>query len=67
MRNQQLNRVGLLLVAPPPLQRQQHAISMMRKISYKVITEFATVPNHSGASAIFKLFQVRPALLEKAN
>ena len=40
----------------------------MIKISHKAITQFATVGdgnNAYGASAIFKLSQVRPALLEK--
>jgi Leucine Rich repeat len=70
IRNQQLNRVALLLVPPPPplqrRQQQQHATSMMLKISHKAIAKFATVPNNAtGASAIFKLLQARPALLEK--
>jgi hypothetical protein len=38
---------------------------MMLKISHKAIMKFAMVPNNAGASAIFKLFQARPALLEK--
>jgi hypothetical protein len=38
---------------------------MMLKISHKAITKFAKVPNNAGASAIFKLFQARPQLLEK--
>jgi hypothetical protein len=48
--------------------QQQHATSrMMRKISHNAIAKFATVgsDNNAGTSAIFKLFQVRPALLEK--
>jgi hypothetical protein len=67
IRNQQLNRVALLLAPPPlpPLQRQQHATRMMLKISHKSITKFATIPNNAGASAIFKLLQARPAILEK--
>jgi hypothetical protein len=74
MRNKQLNLVALLLVPPPPLlqrqrlqQRQQRATSrLMLNISHKAIVKFATaVPNNTGASAIFNLFQVRPALLEK--
>jgi hypothetical protein len=64
MCNQQLNRVVLLLIPPPPT--QQHATSMVLKISHKVITKFATVgSSNAGASAMFKLFQARPALLEK--
>jgi hypothetical protein len=41
---------------------------MMLKISHKAITKLAAVGNRNnatGASAIFKLFQARPALLEK--
>jgi hypothetical protein len=74
-RNQQLNRDALLLAPPPPplLQRQQQrqqqqtTSSMMLKLSHKAISEFVKVgiDNHAGASAIFKLIQVRPALLEK--
>jgi hypothetical protein len=75
-RNQQLNLVNLLL-APLPLsllqqqqqqqQQRTHAGTMMRKVSHKAIAKFANVlPRHAvGASAIFKLFQARPALLEK--
>jgi hypothetical protein len=40
---------------------------MMLKIAHKAIAKFSMVPNNAGASAIFKLFQARPALLEKAN
>jgi hypothetical protein len=71
IRNHQVNRVALLLVPPPPTphlqqQQQQHATGMMLKISHKAITKFATVgSNNAGTSAIFKLFQARPALLEK--
>jgi Leucine Rich repeat len=72
-RNQQLNRVTLLVSPPPPLQQQQqhqkHAITnmMMLQISHRAIAHFATkvVPDCAGTSAIFKLFQARPALLEK--
>jgi hypothetical protein len=77
-RNEQLNRVTLLLVSPPPpppmlrqqqqqqQQQQQNTTSMMLKISHKAITKFATVgSNNAGTSAIFKLFQARPALLER--
>jgi hypothetical protein len=72
-RNQQLNRVNLLLAPPPPpppLQQQQQlhqqqqprnvGMTMMLKISHKAITKFATVPNNAGASAIFKLLQAHP-------
>jgi hypothetical protein len=38
---------------------------MILKISHAVITKFATVPNNDGASAIFRLLQARPAILEK--
>jgi hypothetical protein len=40
---------------------------MMLKISHKAIAKFANVDdgNNNGTSAIFKLFQVRPVLLEK--
>jgi hypothetical protein len=68
-RNQQLNRLNLLLLAPslPPLllQRQHQTTIMMLKISHKAITKFATVRSNAGASAIFKLFTSRPQLLEK--
>jgi hypothetical protein len=69
-RNRQLNLANTLLLAPPPPPQQQQqqrnvAASMMLKISHKAIAKFAMVPNNSGASAIFKLFQARPALLEK--
>jgi hypothetical protein len=78
-RNQQLNRVALLLVPPPPppplqrqrqrqQQQQQHATSrMMLRMAHKAIAKFATVgsDNNAGTTAIFKLFQLRPALLEK--
>jgi hypothetical protein len=64
IRKEQLNRVALLLV-PPPLQRRQHATSTMLKTPHKAIAEFAMVPNNAGASAIFKLFEVQPTLLEK--
>jgi Ran GTPase-activating protein (RanGAP) involved in mRNA processing and transport len=74
-RNQQLNRVNLLLAPPPPppLRQQQqqqqqqrtHAGTMMLKVYHKAITQFATAPNNAGACAIFKLFQARPAILEK--
>jgi Leucine Rich repeat len=68
-RNRQLNRVNLLLLARQPQHQQQqrcHAgTSVMFKISHKAITEFAAVPDNVGASAIFKLFQARPQLLEK--
>jgi hypothetical protein len=68
-RNRQLNNVHLLLA---PLSLRQHqppptgttTITMWIKTCLKAITKFATVPNHAGASAIFKLFQARPALLE---
>jgi Leucine Rich repeat len=68
-RNQQLNRVNLLLLAPQRQQQQQqqriHAGAGMLKISHKAITKFATVPDTAGACAIFKLFQARPQLLER--
>jgi hypothetical protein len=38
---------------------------MMLKIYHRAITKFANVPQKAGASAMFKLFQARPALLEK--
>jgi hypothetical protein len=38
---------------------------MLLKLSHKAIGKFAMVPNNAGASAIFKLFQARPQLLEK--
>jgi hypothetical protein len=68
IRNQQLNRVALLLAPQPaPLQRQQQKQHATLKITHKAITKFAKVgsSNYTGASAIFKLFQIRPALLEK--
>ena len=37
----------------------------MLKISHKAIAENAKVRSNAGASAIFKLFTARPALLEK--
>jgi hypothetical protein len=66
-RNKQLNHVDLLLARPslPPQQQQQNAGTMMLKIYHKAIMKFARGPNHAGASAIFKLFTARPALLEK--
>jgi hypothetical protein len=68
IRNRLLNRVNLLL-APPPSQQQhqqqRNAATMMLKSWHKAITKFAKVPNNAGASAIFKLFQARPQLLEK--
>jgi hypothetical protein len=71
-RNLQLNRVTSLLVPPPPpslqRQQQQHATNMILKISHKAITKFAAVGNSNnaaGASAILKLFQIRPGLLGK--
>jgi Leucine Rich repeat len=72
-RNKQLNRVNDLFLVPrpplPPLERRRHrhaTSSMMLKISHKAIAKLAaTVPDNAGASAVFKLFQVRPALLEK--
>jgi hypothetical protein len=70
-RNQQLNRVALLLV-PPPLQQQQQrshsAGTMMLKVSHRAIAKFAIVVPariNAGASAVFKLLQSRPQLLEK--
>jgi hypothetical protein len=65
IRNRQLNRANLLLAPPPPQQQQRNAGTMMLKISHKAITKFAVAPDNAGASAIFKLFQARPALLEK--
>jgi hypothetical protein len=62
IRNQQLNRVSLLLVSLlPALQRQQHAAGMMLKILHSAITKFATVPYNAGTSATIKLLQARPA------
>jgi Leucine Rich repeat len=54
-------------------QQQQHrnsGITMMLKVLHQALTKFATTvtlpSNHAtGASAIFKLFQARPSLLEK--
>jgi Leucine Rich repeat len=71
-RNQNLAQVNVLLAPPlsPPQQEQQlrNVGSMMLKTSHKAITKFAaTVPNNAGASAIFKLFQARPGLLEKVS
>lgn len=60
-RNRSLNQVGLLL-APPP---QPTTSMMFLKIWHKAIVKFAMVPNNAGCSAIYKLFQARPALLEK--
>ena len=37
----------------------------MLKISHVAITKFAAVANNAGASAIFKLLQARPVLLQK--
>jgi hypothetical protein len=81
IRNWQLNCVVLLLAAAAaaaPLQRQRQQQQQQRyatsssmitlKISHKAIARFATVGDGNdtaGTSAIFKLFQVRPALLEK--
>jgi Leucine Rich repeat len=61
LRNQQLNRVALLLVPPPPLQQQPHATIMMPKISHMAIKnvchgpqqcwnecDFQTVPSPTG-------------------
>jgi hypothetical protein len=69
-RNRQLNRVNLLMEHPQQQQQQQRqrnaaATTMMLKVSHKAIATFATVPDNAGASAIFKLFQARSALLEK--
>jgi hypothetical protein len=65
IRNRQLNRVNLLLAPPPQQQQQQrNAGTMMLKLWHKAVTKFAMVPNNAGASAIFTLFQARPALLE---
>jgi Leucine Rich repeat len=70
-RNRQLNHVALLLVPQPPLppslQYHRNAGTIMLQISHYAIAKFAgtVVPNNAGASAIFKLFQARPALLEK--
>jgi hypothetical protein len=77
-RNQQLNRVNLLLAPPPHQQRQRQqqqqqqqqrrnaaTTTMMLKVCHKGIAEFATVPQNAGANAIFKLFTARPQLLEK--
>jgi Leucine Rich repeat len=78
-RNQKLNRVMNLLFAPPEQQQQQpppqqrrraqHGNTMMmREILHQAITKFAKVSdsniNNAGASAIFKLFQARPTILE---
>jgi hypothetical protein len=68
VRNQQLNRVNLLLLAPqpqqqpPPRPQPGSATTMMLKISHKVIATFAAVPNNAGLSAIFKLLRARPAI-----
>jgi hypothetical protein len=65
-RNKHLNHVDLLLAPPhPPQQQQRNATTMMLKACHNAIIKFAKVPNNAGASAIFKLFQARPALLEK--
>jgi hypothetical protein len=67
LRNKQLNRVNLLLAPTPHVQQQNHnheAAMMMYKTWHKAIAKFATVPDNAGASAIFKLIQARPALLE---
>jgi hypothetical protein len=66
-RNQQLNRVNLLLAPPTPHQRNDTTSSLipMLKTWHRAIAKFAMVPDSAGASAIFKLFQARPALLEK--
>jgi Leucine Rich repeat len=68
-RNRQLNSLNLLLAPPPPplpqQQQQRNVGTMMLKISHKAIAKFAMVANNAGASAIFKLFQARPAVLEK--
>jgi hypothetical protein len=37
---------------------------MMLKTGHKANAKFANVPDNAGASAIFKLFHSRPALLE---
>jgi hypothetical protein len=69
IRNEQLNRVNLLLSPPPRHQQQQHnhhgAAMIIFKAWHKAIVKFARVPNYAGASAIFKLFTARPQLLEK--
>jgi Leucine Rich repeat len=70
IRNQQLNRVNLLLA---PLTLQHHhqpptgTTTFWIKTCHKAIAKFANkvIPNNAGASAIFKLFQARPQLLEK--
>jgi hypothetical protein len=64
-RNQQLNRVNLLLVPPPQQQQRRRAATMMLRISHKAIAKFASIPINAGACAIFKLLQARPSILEK--
>jgi hypothetical protein len=64
-RNQQWNRVNLLLAPPQQQQQQRNFTTMMLKTSHKAITESAMVPSNAGASAIFKLYTARPLLLEK--
>jgi hypothetical protein len=64
-RNQQLNRVHLLLSLPQQQQQQRNSTIIMLKTGLKAIAKFAMVHNNAGASAIFKLFTARPQLLEK--
>jgi hypothetical protein len=72
-RNQQLNRVTLLLVSLPPRRPQQrqyyyHATTtMMLKTWHMAITKFATVTNNSGASAIFQTFHGTATAVGKTN
>jgi hypothetical protein len=71
-RNQQLNRVDLLLLAKLAQQQQQRSSNssrpvgtMLLKTWNKAIAKFAAIHNNAGASAIFNLFTARPAILEK--
>jgi Leucine Rich repeat len=74
MRNQQMNRVDLVLAPPPSLQQQQR--TRMVKVSHMAIAKFAAataipavddniIAAVSAANALFKLLQGQPALLEK--
>jgi hypothetical protein len=70
-RNKSLNQVKLLLAPERQQQQQQqqhYSTATMLKTCHYAIAKFAmTGPlgSNSGASAIFRLFQARPALLEK--
>jgi hypothetical protein len=64
-RNEQLNRLHLFLAPQPSPPPQPGSTLLMMKLSHKIIIKFAMVPNNAGASAIFKLYRSRPALLEK--